>query len=47
MVVTFDQPLWLGKSYVLSIEFGRSMTKKLEDGYFLRHYVNAKTSEKM
>ncbi|XP_016962265.1 aminopeptidase Q [Drosophila biarmipes] len=47
MVVTFNQPLWLGKSYVLSIEFGRSMTNKLEDGYFLRHYVNAKTKEKI
>lgn len=47
MVVTFNQSLLMGKSYVLSVEFGRPMTMDQRDGYFIRHYINWKTSEKM
>ncbi|EDV58060.2 uncharacterized protein Dere_GG24189 [Drosophila erecta] len=47
MVVAFNQSLLMGKSYVLSIEFGRSMSTDERDGYFIRHYVHSKTSEKI
>ncbi|EDW89710.1 aminopeptidase Q [Drosophila yakuba] len=47
MVVTFNQSLLMGKSYVLSIDFGRSMSMDARDGYFIGHYVNSKTSEKI
>ncbi|XP_017115473.1 aminopeptidase N [Drosophila elegans] len=47
MVLTFNKPLKMGKSYVLSIEFGRSMSRKKEDGYLVLHYMNARTSKKV
>uniref|UniRef100_A0A6P4DX17 Aminopeptidase Q-like n=1 Tax=Drosophila rhopaloa TaxID=1041015 RepID=A0A6P4DX17_DRORH len=47
MVLTFDKSLRMGKSYILTIAFGRSMSKEKKDGYFVLHYVNARTSEKI
>ncbi|XP_043064341.1 aminopeptidase Q [Drosophila ficusphila] len=47
MIVSFNKPLGMGKSYVLSIKFGRPMSNEIRDGYFIRHYVNSRTSEKI
>ncbi|KMY90419.1 aminopeptidase Q [Drosophila simulans] len=47
MEVTFNQSLLMGKSYVLSVEFGRSMSMNQTDGYFIRYYINWKTSQKI
>ncbi|XP_017067041.2 LOW QUALITY PROTEIN: aminopeptidase Q [Drosophila eugracilis] len=45
MIVTFNEPLRMGKLYMLSIQFRRSMSEDKKDGYFTGNYVNAKTLE--
>lgn len=41
MILTFHRRLTMGKSYVLSMQFGRPLNEHSEDGYFLGHYANA------